>query len=454
MPEDGGIAISLQGVGKRFGDVVAVRETNLDIRDGEFFSMLGPSGCGKTTTLRMIAGFEVPDEGRVVLRGADVTNVPPNQRNVNTVFQHYALFPHMSVVDNVSFGLELKRVPRGERRDRVKQMLEVVQLEGMEKRKPQQLSGGQQQRVALARALVNRPAALLLDEPLGALDVKLRKQMQLELKRIQTELGTTFVYVTHDQEEALTMSDRIAVMNGGDIEQIGDPKEIYEHPQTPFVADFVGSLNAFDLRVDEVADGLAVMRVSERERLVVPVGSGDEDGRRASRRRPAGTGSHRADERPRAGGRVHGRGNRGRARLSRWADAVPRRDERRRAARQPPHGRRDRCRARAREARHPHMACRARVRARRRGFLRDLDGHPPLGAGAEDLGGGDDQERGDHDDGAEREDLRLERRRPGSRVDVDRVGSLAGRDEERGDRELVEGDREGDQARTRRARAR
>jgi len=264
VPEDGGIAISLQSVGKRFGDVVAVRETNLDIRDGEFFSMLGPSGCGKTTTLRMIAGFEVPDEGRVVLRGADVTNVPPNQRNVNTVFQHYALFPHMSVVDNVSFGLELKRVPRGERRDRVKQMLEVVQLEGMEKRKPQQLSGGQQQRVALARALVNRPAALLLDEPLGALDVKLRKQMQLELKRIQTELGTTFVYVTHDQEEALTMSDRIAVMNGGDIEQIGDPKEIYEHPQTPFVADFVGSLNAFDLRVDEVADGLAVMRVSER----------------------------------------------------------------------------------------------------------------------------------------------------------------------------------------------
>ncbi len=274
MSADSGIAISLEGVGKRFGDVVAVRETNLDIRDGEFFSMLGPSGCGKTTTLRMIAGFEVPDNGRVLLRGADVTNVPPNQRNVNTVFQHYALFPHMSVYDNVSFGLELKRVPRGERRERVGEMLKVVQLEGMEKRKPQQLSGGQQQRVALARALVNRPAALLLDEPLGALDVKLRKQMQLELKRIQTELGTTFVYVTHDQEEALTMSDRIAVMNGGDIEQVGDPKEIYEHPQTPFVADFVGSLNAFDLRVDEVADGLAVMRVGERERLVVPVGAG------------------------------------------------------------------------------------------------------------------------------------------------------------------------------------
>ena len=278
MSDDGGIAISLQGVGKRFGDVVAVRETNLDIRDGEFFSMLGPSGCGKTTTLRMIAGFEVPDEGRVLMRGTDVTNAAPNHRNVNTVFQHYALFPHMSVVDNVSFGLELKRVPRGERRDRVKEMLQVVQLEGMEKRKPQQLSGGQQQRVALARALVNRPAALLLDEPLGALDVKLRKQMQLELKRIQTELGTTFVYVTHDQEEALTMSDRIAVMNGGDIEQVADPKEIYERPLTPFVADFVGSLNAYDLRVDELADGLAVMRVSERERLVVPAGTATKTG--------------------------------------------------------------------------------------------------------------------------------------------------------------------------------
>jgi spermidine/putrescine transport system ATP-binding protein len=272
MSQDGGVAISLEGVGKRFGPVVAVKETSVDIRDGEFFSMLGPSGCGKTTTLRMIAGFELPDEGRVLLRGADVTNTPPNERNVNTVFQHYALFPHMSVYDNVSFGLELKKVPRGERRDRVAEMLRVVQLEGMEKRKPQQLSGGQQQRVALARALVNRPAALLLDEPLGALDVKLRKQMQFELKRIQSELGTTFVYVTHDQEEALTMSDRIAVMNGGEIEQIGDPKEIYEHPRTPFVADFVGSLNAFDLRVDEVADDLAVMRVNERERLVVPAG--------------------------------------------------------------------------------------------------------------------------------------------------------------------------------------
>src|SRR3954465_8062753 len=249
MSQDGGVAISLEGGGKSFGSVVAVRETNLDIRDGEFFSMLGPSGCGKTTTLRMIAGFEIPDQGRILLRGGDVTKVPPNQRNVNTVFQHYALFPHMTVADNVSFGLELKKVPRGERRERVAEMLRVVELEGMEKRKPQQLSGGQQQRVALARALVNRPAALLLDEPLGALDVKLRKQMQLELKRIQHELGTTFVYVTHDQDEALAMSDRIAVMNHGKVEQLGSPREIYEQPRTAFVADFIGSPEPLPLTI-------------------------------------------------------------------------------------------------------------------------------------------------------------------------------------------------------------
>jgi spermidine/putrescine transport system ATP-binding protein len=280
MSQDGGLAISLEGVAKRFGSVAAVQETTLDILDGEFFSLLGPSGCGKTTTLRMIAGFELPDEGRVLLRGADVTTVPPNQRNVNTVFQHYALFPHMSVYDNVAFGLELKKVPRGDRRDRVAEILRVVQLEGMEKRKPQHLSGGQQQRVALARALVNRPAALLLDEPLGALDVKLRKQMQLELKRIQSDLGTTFVYVTHDQEEALTMSDRIGVMNSGVVEQVGDPREIYEHPKTPFVADFIGSLNALDFRVDEVTEGLAVMRLGDQDRLVVPVGGDTRPGSR------------------------------------------------------------------------------------------------------------------------------------------------------------------------------
>src|SRR3954451_14858031 len=271
MPEElPRAAIGLVGVSKRFGTHAAVDDVTLEIAEGEFFSLLGPSGCGKTTTLRMVAGFELPDAGRIVLKGNDVTEVPANRRPVNMVFQQYALFPHMSVYDNVAFGLKVKRVPRGEHGERVQEMLRVVSLEGLDRRRARQLSGGQQQRVALARALVNRPAALLLDEPLGALDVKLRKQMQLELKRIQTELGTTFVYVTHDQEEALTMSDRIAVMHGGDIEQIGDPKEIYEHPQTPFVADFVGSLNAFDLRVDEVAGGMAVMRLNERERLVVP----------------------------------------------------------------------------------------------------------------------------------------------------------------------------------------
>src|SRR6476619_4103710 len=270
--------IALEGVSKRFGKHEAVRDVSLSIREGEFFSLLGPSGCGKTTTLRMIAGFEVPDSGRIYLQGDDVTSLFSNRRPVNMVFQQYALFPHMSIYDNVAFGLKVKRVPRQEHRGRVLEILRVVELEGLDSRRPRQLSGGQQQRVALSRALVNQPAALLLDEPLGALDVKLRKQMQLELKRIQSELGTTFVYVTHDQEEALTMSDRIAVMNGGDIEQVGDPKEIYEHPLTPFVADFVGSLNAFDLRVDEVADGLAVMRVSEQERLVVPVGTGTKTG--------------------------------------------------------------------------------------------------------------------------------------------------------------------------------
>jgi spermidine/putrescine transport system ATP-binding protein len=264
------VGISLENVSKRFGKVEAVRTLSIDIKEGEFFSLLGPSGCGKTTTLRMIAGFEQPDEGGILLRGTDVTGTPPNRRNVNMVFQHYALFPHMSIFDNVAFALRLKRVPKGEQKQRVEEMLRVVRLEGLEKRKPGQLSGGQQQRVALARALVNRPAALLLDEPLGALDLKLRKQMQLELKRIQTELGTTFVYVTHDQEEALAMSDRIAVMNDGIAEQVDGPREIYERPTTAFVADFIGSLNALDLRVDEVTDGQAVAHVSPKERLIVP----------------------------------------------------------------------------------------------------------------------------------------------------------------------------------------
>ena len=267
-------AIELAGVEKRYAGAAAVKDVALSIAEGEFFSLLGPSGCGKTTTLRMIAGFVRPDTGRVLLQGTDVTGTPPNRRNVNMVFQQYALFPHMSVYDNIAFGLSVKRVAREKRGPRIKEMLRVVSLEGMERRRPGQLSGGQQQRVALARALVNRPAALLLDEPLGALDVKLRKQMQLELKRIQHELGTTFVYVTHDQEEALAMSDRIAVMSGGLVEQVGSPREVYEHPETAFVADFIGSLNAFDLSVDELVGGYAIGQLGGGERVVVPVPDG------------------------------------------------------------------------------------------------------------------------------------------------------------------------------------
>src|SRR5205809_4202134 len=279
MPEELPCAAIARGGGsKRFGTHAAVDDVSLEIGEGEFFSLLGPSGCGKTTTLRMVAGFELPDAGRIVLKGNDVTEVPANRRPVNMVFQQYALFPHMSVYDNVAFGLKVKRVPRAEHSERVQEMLRVVSLEGLDRRRARQLSGGQQQRVALARALVNRPAALLLDEPLGALDVKLRKQMQLELKRIQSTLGTTFVYVTHDQEEALAMSDRIAVMNGGLVEQIGDPREIYERPRTAFVADFIGSLNALDFRGDELVGGYAVMRLGEAERIVVPVASGARAG--------------------------------------------------------------------------------------------------------------------------------------------------------------------------------
>ena len=278
MLEEPRSGIGVVEVSKRFGGVSAVEDVSLEIGDGEFFSLLGPSGCGKTTTLRMIAGFERPDAGRIFLQGDDVTDVPANRRPVNMVFQQYALFPHMSVYDNVAFGLKVKRVPRAEHGERVQEMLRVVSLEGLDRRRARQLSGGQQQRVALARALVNRPAALLLDEPLGALDVKLRKQMQLELKRIQNDLGTTFVYVTHDQEEALAMSDRIAVMNGGHVEQIGTPREIYERPDTAFVADFIGSLNALELRIDELVGVNAVMRLGEAERLVVPVGPGHRAG--------------------------------------------------------------------------------------------------------------------------------------------------------------------------------
>jgi spermidine/putrescine transport system ATP-binding protein len=267
-------AIAIESVSKSFGDVRAVDDVNLAIDEGEFITLLGPSGCGKTTTMRMIAGFEEPDAGRILLRGEDVVGVPPNKRHVNMCFQHYALFPHMSVGDNIAYGLKLKKVPKTERSRRVEEMLALVGLAGYARRRPAQLSGGQQQRVALARALVNRPAALLLDEPLGALDVKLRKQMQLELKRIQLELGTTFVYVTHDQEEALSMSDRIAVMRDGVIEQLGTPRDVYEHPATPFVADFVGVLNAMRLRVDEKEGADVVMRVGDGDRLVVTTDGG------------------------------------------------------------------------------------------------------------------------------------------------------------------------------------
>jgi len=260
--------IVLDAVTKAFGENVVVNNIDLSIGEGEFFSMLGPSGCGKTTTLRMIAGFEVPTEGSIILTGTDVTRVPPAKRNVNMVFQAYALFPHMTVQENVEFGLRIKRVKRDEVRARTAEAIESVQLEGFEARKPAQLSGGQQQRVALARALVNRPAALLLDEPLGALDMKLRKEMQHELKAIQVRTGTTFVYVTHDQEEALTMSDRIAVMNNGIVEQCAGPREIYEHPSTAFVAGFIGTSNIVNLRVDRSVDGNAVMDVSEGNRIV------------------------------------------------------------------------------------------------------------------------------------------------------------------------------------------
>jgi putative spermidine/putrescine transport system ATP-binding protein len=238
-----GVAVRLDGVVKRFGDVVAVNGVDLDVREGEFFSMLGPSGSGKTTCLRMIAGFEAPTHGRVYLGGKDVTRLAPYERDVNTVFQDYALFPHMTVEENVEYGLRVKKVPRSERHMRVGEALSMVQLATFGDRKPAQLSGGQRQRVALARALVNHPKVLLLDEPLGALDLKLRQAMQIELKAIQQRVGLTFIYVTHDQEEALTMSDRLAVFSAGRIEQIGTPAEVYERPGTAFVAGFVGTSN-------------------------------------------------------------------------------------------------------------------------------------------------------------------------------------------------------------------
>jgi putative spermidine/putrescine transport system ATP-binding protein len=245
-PAAAAAAVRVSGLRKRYGDVVALAGVDLVIGAGEFFTLLGPSGSGKTTLLRLIAGFERPDAGRIELGGTDVTRVPPYSRNVNTVFQDYALFPHMTVAQNIEYGLRVRRVAKAERREKVDRALEMVRLPGLGARKPAQLSGGQRQRVALARAIVNEPEVLLLDEPLGALDLKLRQEMQLELLRVQREVGITFIYVTHDQEEALTMSDRIAVLNGGSIEQIGGPVEVYEQPRSPFVAGFIGVSNLIE----------------------------------------------------------------------------------------------------------------------------------------------------------------------------------------------------------------
>jgi spermidine/putrescine transport system ATP-binding protein len=264
------VDVRLVQVTKAYGDVLAVDHIDLEVHRGEFFSLLGPSGCGKTTTLRMIGGFEQPTSGLIELQGQDVTWLPPYQRNVNTVFQNYALFPHLTIYENVAFGLRRKGVKGDAVKSRVADMLKLVQLEGYERRKPTQISGGQAQRVALARALINQPAVLLLDEPLGALDLKLRKQMQVELKRIQQEVEITFIYVTHDQEEAMTMSDRIAVMNKGHYEQLGDPETLYERPTTRFVAGFLGISNLLAGRTDGGADDYALVRLSDDTVVRVP----------------------------------------------------------------------------------------------------------------------------------------------------------------------------------------
>jgi spermidine/putrescine transport system ATP-binding protein len=276
----GGGQVELVRLIKRFDDVVALDDVSLSIAPGEFFSLLGPSGCGKTTTLRLIAGFEQPSAGRILLDGEDMVQTPPNGRNVNTVFQNYALFPFMSVADNVAFGLRYKGVSKTEERKKVGEALALVRLEGKEERRPGQLSGGQQQRVALARALVLNPSVLLLDEPLGALDAKLRKALQLELKALQETVGVTFVYVTHDQEEALTMSDRIAVMSEGRVQQVGTPHEVYESPANVWVADFLGVSNLFDALCEGAGEGGTRIRVGERA-LIAGRGAADIPGGRA-----------------------------------------------------------------------------------------------------------------------------------------------------------------------------
>ncbi len=254
-----GTIVEMIGVNKRYGSNHVVKDLNLVVNEGEFLTLLGSSGCGKTTTLRMIAGFEEPTTGSIKVEGVPVEEKEPYERNVNTVFQTYALFPHKTIFDNIAYGLKMKKVPKEEIRKRVLEMMDMVQLTGFEKRYPSQLSGGQKQRVAIARALINRPRVLLLDEPLGALDLKLRKQMQLELKRLQKKLNITFIYVTHDQEEALTMSDRIAIMHDGIVDQLDTPTEIYEHPATRFVATFIGETNTYDGCVTSITDGIATI---------------------------------------------------------------------------------------------------------------------------------------------------------------------------------------------------
>ncbi|THE14103.1 ABC transporter ATP-binding protein [Bacillus timonensis] len=257
--------VELQNINKQFGETKVVQNVSLNVKEGEFLTLLGPSGCGKTTTLRMIAGFEQPTSGSILLDGKHVEGIPANRRNVNTVFQSYALFPHMNIFDNVAFGLKMKGVDRSVIKEKVMKMLELVRLKGYEKRTPGQLSGGQKQRIAIARALINNPKVILLDEPLGALDLKLRKQMQVELKHLQQQLKITFIYVTHDQEEALTMSDRIAVMNNGFIEQLGTPIEIYEKPQTKFVADFIGETNLFEGNISRLDNRYAYLDFGGKE---------------------------------------------------------------------------------------------------------------------------------------------------------------------------------------------
>ena len=276
----GEVVVQLEQVVKAFGKMVAVDHLDLQIQRGEFFSMLGPSGCGKTTTLRLIGGFEEPTEGVVRLDGRDVTDLPAFKRDVNTVFQSYGLFPHLNVFDNVAFGLRRRHVASAEVARRVNEALELVNLGRMAKRRPSMLSGGQQQRVALARALVNRPKVLLLDEPLGALDLKLRKQMQLELKRIQSEVGITFIFVTHDQEEAMTISDRIAVMNRGRIEQLGRPEDVYERPATVFVAEFLGASNLLEGTYRGVQDGWGWVELAGGSKVRVPADPSRTSGQR------------------------------------------------------------------------------------------------------------------------------------------------------------------------------